>query len=59
MQGSNEWKCEHELALHADWVRDVAWAPRAAATAARTLASAAQDGSVAIWTQVCVVDACA
>jgi len=48
---SNEWKCEHELALHGDWVRDVAWAPRAAATAARTLASAAQDGSVAIWTQ--------
>ena len=48
---SNEWKCEHELALHTDWVRDVAWAPRVAGAQSRTLASASQDGTVAIWTQ--------
>jgi protein transport protein SEC13 len=46
---SSRWVCEHDLALHSDWVRDVAWAPRVGKE--RTLASCAQDGVVVIWTQ--------
>ena len=38
------------LAAHADWVRDVAWAPALGAPAP-TLASAGQDGKVFIWAE--------
>ena len=42
---------EHTLAPgHADWVRDVAWAPNLGMPK-NTIASAGQDGKVLIWTQ--------
>ena len=38
------------LAGHADWVRDVAWAPNLGLPA-NTLASAGQDGRVFVWAE--------
>eukprot|EP01089_Gocevia_fonbrunei_P005408 TRINITY_DN157_c0_g1_i2.p1 TRINITY_DN157_c0_g1~~TRINITY_DN157_c0_g1_i2.p1 ORF type:complete len:260 (+),score=31.68 TRINITY_DN157_c0_g1_i2:324-1103(+) len=43
-------KEEDSLSEHADWVRDVAWAPSIGATS-NILASCSQDGKVIIWTQ--------
>jgi len=44
------WVEEHVLKGHADWVRDVAWAPNLGMPR-NTIASAGQDGKVLIWTQ--------
>ena len=44
----NEWRKESTLQGHADWVRDVAWAPSLGG-AAGTVASASQDRTVVIW----------
>lgn len=44
----NEWRKECALDGHADWVRDVAWAPSVGGTA-HTIASASQDRTVVIW----------
>ena len=45
------WKmdCFPPLQMHADWVRDVAWAPNLGLPKS-TIASASQDGTVVIWT---------
>lgn len=41
---------EHTLEDHADWVRDVQWAPNIGLPT-NTIATASQDGKVIIWTQ--------
>jgi WD40 repeat protein len=43
--------CFPPLSKHTDWVRDVAWAPNLGLPKC-TIASASQDGTVVIWTQV-------
>jgi protein transport protein SEC13 len=43
--------CFPPLSKHTDWVRDVAWAPNLGLPKS-TIASASQDGTVVIWTQV-------
>lgn len=43
------WHCEHQLAHHKDWVRDVAFAPNVGLPG-QTLASCSQDGGVVVWT---------
>jgi len=43
--------CFPPLSKHTDWVRDVAWAPNLGLLKS-TIASASQDGTVVIWTQV-------
>ena len=50
---NNSWKmdCFPPLSKHVDWVRDVAWAPNLGLLRS-TIASASQDGTVVIWTQV-------
>lgn len=50
---NNNWKldCFPPLSKHVDWVRDVAWAPNLGLVRS-TIASASQDGTVVIWTQV-------
>uniref|UniRef100_A0A915CGV3 Protein SEC13 homolog n=1 Tax=Parascaris univalens TaxID=6257 RepID=A0A915CGV3_PARUN len=42
------WELEHALKGHADWVRDVAWAP-AIGQPVNTIASCGQDRKVIIW----------
>lgn len=48
---NGNWKmdCFPALQMHADWVRDVAWAPNLGLPKS-TIASASQDGTVVIWT---------
>lgn len=48
---NGQWKmdCFPALQMHADWVRDVAWAPNLGLPKS-TVASASQDGTVVIWT---------
>ncbi|XP_058103836.1 protein transport protein SEC13 homolog B-like [Magnolia sinica] len=48
---NGNWKmdCFPALQKHADWVRDVAWAPNLGLPKS-TIASASQDGTVVIWT---------
>jgi protein transport protein SEC13 len=50
---NNSWKmdCFPPLSKHVDWVRDVAWAPNLGLVKS-TIASASQDGTGVIWTQV-------
>jgi protein transport protein SEC13 len=43
-----QWTKEHSLEGHADWVRDVCWAP-SVASPATTIASCSQDKRVMIW----------
>lgn len=52
---NNSWKldCFPPLSKHVDWVRDVGWAPNFG-LGRSTIASASQDGTVVIWTQVFV-----
>jgi protein transport protein SEC13 len=47
--GSWKMDCFPALQMHADWVRDVAWAPNLGLPKS-TVASASQDGTVVIWT---------
>uniref|UniRef100_A0A0D6R9Q3 Uncharacterized protein n=1 Tax=Araucaria cunninghamii TaxID=56994 RepID=A0A0D6R9Q3_ARACU len=49
---NGSWKldCFPPLQMHADWVRDVAWAPNLGLPKS-TIASCSQDGTVVIWTQ--------
>lgn len=47
--GQASWVCTSTLAVHTDWVRDVAWAPIASSPAS-VIASCSQDGRVLIWT---------
>ena len=49
-QNSSSWKEESVLQGHANWVRDVAWAPNIGLPKSY-LASAGQDKTVIIWTQ--------
>lgn len=49
-ENENTWKLEDTLTQHADWVRDVAWAPNIGLPTS-TIASCSQDGTVVIWTQ--------
>ncbi|CAL5327942.1 unnamed protein product [Camellia sinensis] len=48
---NGNWKmdCFPALQMHADWVRDVAWAPNLGLPKS-TIASSSQDGTVVIWT---------
>jgi len=46
----DQWKVEHELVQHSDWVRDVAWAPSIGLPSS-TIASCCEDGKVIIWSQ--------
>jgi len=53
VDNENRWKGEDArdvLEGHADWVRDVAWAPSLGLSSS-TMASCSQDGVVLIWTQ--------
>ena len=45
---NGEWREEHKLEAHSDWVRDVAWAPSIGLPHS-TIASCSQDGRVIIW----------
>lgn len=47
---SNQWKEEHALRAHGDWVRDVAWSANMGLPM-NTIATCGQDGKVFIWTQ--------
>jgi len=49
-ESDNKWEIQHELREHADWVRDVAWAPNIGLPSS-TIASCSQDGVVIIWSQ--------
>lgn len=49
-EDGSEWKVEHELKNHSDWIRDVAWAP-SIGLPCNTLASCSEDGNVFVWTQ--------
>lgn len=42
------WKVEHELAGHSDWVRDVAWAPNIGLPQ-HTIVSCSQDRTALVW----------
>ena len=46
----NQWVVEDVLEGHADWVRDVAWAP-SVGLASATIASCSQDATCVIWTK--------
>lgn len=54
---NGNWKLDSfpPLSKHTDWVRDVAWAPNLGLLKS-TIASASQDGTVIIWTQVLTVE---
>jgi protein transport protein SEC13 len=47
---TQSWSHEATLSEHADWVRDVAWAPVVSSPAA-VVASCSQDGVVLIWSR--------
>mmetsp|Transcript_132 Transcript_132/g.478 ORF Transcript_132/g.478 Transcript_132/m.478 type:complete len:307 (+) Transcript_132:228-1148(+) len=50
-QQSGRWVQEgSSLAMHSDWVRDVAWAPNLGLPM-NTIASAGQDGKAIVWTE--------
>jgi protein transport protein SEC13 len=50
-QQQQQWRLKKELRGHADWVRDVQWAPNNGGSNVQQLASCSQDGKVFIWTE--------
>ncbi|KAG8934479.1 GTPase-activating protein S13 [Tulasnella sp. 417] len=48
--GSSAWQLEETLEGHADWVRDVAWAPNIGLPRSY-IATASQDKTVCVWTK--------
>lgn len=52
---TGSWKRTATLRFHTDWVRDVAFCPNSALPVAQ-LATASQDGKVALWTRTTAVD---
>ena len=46
-----QWRLKKELRGHADWVRDVQWAPNNGGSNVQQIASCSQDGKVYIWTE--------